>query len=211
MTSRVVGSVVSLLVLLWATPGHAVFDLAHTGSTTLSAPPRSECTSKKLEIAGKKLRDEMNCHSKAVNKGEPLDGECLSKVETKFSETWAKEEGKGGCLTTGDAAGIEGTIDGFIGEVVGDLVRAHTKSKCTSKKLGLIGKKAQSLAKCHAKALDKGLVVDEECLQKASDTFAKGWPKAEKEADCQAGPGDLAHIEGEVDELVEGLVDLLVP
>lgn len=43
----------------------------------------------------------------------------VSKAQSKFTTAFAKAEGKGGCLTVGDAATIEAKVDALVSDVLG--------------------------------------------------------------------------------------------
>jgi len=86
------------------------------------ALPLSKCSASKLKVSSKKAADKAKCYVKALTKGTTIDPTCLSKAEEKYSSSFAKAEAKGGCLTTGDAATIEGKVDAFIADLVSELV-----------------------------------------------------------------------------------------
>jgi len=181
-----------------------------TTTTVITAPPpRSKCTSKKLLLAAKKALATMKCHSRAVGRGTPLDIACVTKADTKFAASWAKEESKGGCLTMGDGATIEVVVDAFVEDVVTDLANAPGPSTCTRKKLGFTGKASLARAKCLARAVARGVAVDLECLETSTDKLADSWSKAEKTLDCQAGTGDLATTRGKIQTFVADLGEAL--
>jgi len=184
-----------------------------TTTTTLPPLPMSKCTSKKFALAGKKALATAKCHGTAVKKGILVDGECITKAETKFGEGWAKEETKDdGCLTTMDVTTIEDAVDSFIANLVSALVNDPTSvSTCTSKKLTASGKNAQSLTKCYSKALGKGASPENACILKAEDKLPADFLKAEKAPDCQGGTDDASIIAIQVHGLADTLVALLVP
>jgi len=76
-------------------------------------------------------------------------------------------------------------------------------NKCTSAKLKATGKKAQARAKCYAKAVQKGVGVDPNCLSKASLKFSTAFAKAETRGACIAPSGDSTAIENKVDTFVD--------
>ena len=78
---------------------------------------------------------------------------------------------------------------------------AAAQSKCTAAKYKEMGKKYASKTKCYAKAVQKNLPVDPNCLLKAEQKFALKWAKAEEKGDCLTV----------VDEVTgEGIVDFCV-
>jgi cysteine-rich repeat protein len=87
----------------------------------LGGPGPSKCTSSKVRAAGKKADAKSKCHAKAIGKGLLTDGACLTKAEAKFTSAFSKAEAKGDCLTTGDTASVEATVDAFITDLVTEL------------------------------------------------------------------------------------------
>ena len=65
---------------------------------------------------------------------------------------------------------------------------AQPASKCAQGLDDAAGKEAKAVASCYAKALQKGVPVDDACLQKASDTLAKGFTNSQKKGDCLVSP-----------------------
>ena len=79
-----------------------------TTSTTL---PKSVCTATKLTTAQKLALALVKCEAKAVKGGVAAVQACRDKAIAKFTSKWASLETKPDCLTSGDAASIQGLID----------------------------------------------------------------------------------------------------
>ena len=85
------------------------------------------------------------------------------------------------------------------------------RSACTSKKILLAGKKANSRAKCHGKAIGNGTTVAPDCLQTATNKFSAGWAKAEAPPnDCRT-TADEGAIENRVDSGTNSIAVMLAP
>jgi len=193
MTGRLT-SVVAALALL-------------TACTGVAYAQASSCTSGKLKSAGKKAAGRGKCYSKAVGKGLTPDPACLQKASDAFTKGFTKAEGKGDCIAaTGDHDAIEAKVDAFIASVR-DTVNgsAPGRSKCDSKKLAAVTKKAAAKAGCHAKATKKGDPLDPACLQKAEDKFTGAMGKAEGGDDCTS-TGQATTLENAVDAFITDLV-----
>jgi len=183
-----------------------------TTSTTLPQSGPSNCTGKKFNIAGKKVRSRAKCYSKAVTDGTNVDKGCLEAARDRFSTAWTQLEPPGNdCLVSGDVTNVENLVDAFTEGLVTALDPAHAPSRCTGKKLLVAAKKAASETKCHGKAATKGVDVDGACLGKASDKFASSWAKLEVPPNDCLTTGDVADIENEVDVFVRQLVGQLEP
>jgi hypothetical protein len=67
---------------------------------------------------------------------------------------------------------LEAAVDNLIASSV-QMVSggAPGPNICFGKKLGAIGKKAQSVTKCWSKAAQSGAIPDEACAQKAASSF----------------------------------------
>jgi hypothetical protein len=105
MRSNVVG--VGILVLLFG------------ASIAIAAGTPAKCAVAKQKAIGKKISARLKCYSTAVQKTLPVDAECLTKANTKFSDAFAKAEAAGGCLTGGDAAVQELAADVAVARIAG--------------------------------------------------------------------------------------------
>jgi DNA-binding beta-propeller fold protein YncE len=182
-----------------------------TGTTPTTLPGRSKCTSKKLTLAGNKVSGRAKCQGKAVGNGVGVDSACLQKASNKFSAGWAKaEHTPNDCRTLGDEGAIESLADAGVVQLVALLAPSSGPSRCASKKFSAAGKRASVEAKCHAKAIAKGLTVDAGCLQKAATKFGTAWAKAESAGDCLT-LGDQTTVANAVDSIVAGFISTLNP
>jgi hypothetical protein len=84
-----------------------------------------QCRARKLLAAAKRTQGILKCIAKATKKGVPTDPGCVAKVESKFSNKFARIEAKGGCIVTGDAMSVAEASDAH-GEVMGDLIGPGT-------------------------------------------------------------------------------------
>src|SRR5205814_5353828 len=105
------------------------------------------------------------------------------------SSSFAKAELKSQpCVTSGDASTIEGKVDAFVDDVVGELVGTTADpppiNACDAAEIKAAGGKAKCLLGLESGALKKGVAADplkvQKCKDKASSAFAKG----ELKADC---------------------------
>ena len=85
------------------------------------APARpSKCAQGAIDAAGKKAKAEASCYSKALQKGVPVDGNCIQKAVNAFDSGFAKAGDKGDCLVGGrhgdnlDPATFEAAVDNMI-------------------------------------------------------------------------------------------------
>jgi hypothetical protein len=83
---------------------------------------------------------------------------------------------------------------------------AAPASSCAQQAMDAAGKKAKAEAACYAKALQKGLPVDAACIQKAVDSFNKGFTKAQAKGDCLAPDTDAGAVEGAVDSMLSSAI-----
>jgi hypothetical protein len=83
---------------------------------------------------------------------------------------------------------------------------ASAASSCAQLAMDAAGKKAKAVAGCYAKALQKGLPVDDACIQKAVDNFNKGFTKAQAKGDCLTPDTDAASVEAAVDSMLTGAI-----
>jgi hypothetical protein len=87
--------------------------------------PAAACKSAKAKAAGKKAGSLLKAAGKNIKKPNPLKlGADVSKAQSKFSKSFTKAEGKGGCETTGDVGAIEAKVDAFVDDAIGDIAPA---------------------------------------------------------------------------------------
>jgi hypothetical protein len=70
--------------------------------------------------------------------------------------------------------------------------------KCAATKRKLAAKKFKGLTSCDAKAVGKGVAIDQDCVAKAKLSFTNAWAKAEAKGGCFS-TGDATAIENKVD------------
>jgi len=173
------------------------------------ADPATTCGLKKRAAADKLASGLLKCVATAVGKGVAVDPACGDKSALKFQMLFAKAEGAGGCLASGDAGGVESVVESCVADVRSALATpsdaAGPASKCASAKLKSTGKKLTMKLKCHATAVKKPAPVAPACLAKAETTFVGGFAKAEAKGDCFT-TGDAAAVEAVVDDCLAGVL-----
>ena len=94
------------------------------------ATPAEKCAVGKMKATGKKFDARLKCYEKAVSKGIPVDGNCLSAADTKFNAAAGKAETKGGCSLTGDGPTLGTSVENDANAVVA-LTTASPKTCCS--------------------------------------------------------------------------------
>jgi len=182
-----------------------------------NGPPTGKCSSAKIKCATTKATALLSCHNKAESKNLPVDPECISKAETKFSspsdlkgcmQKAEKDLVKSPCSTTGDTDSLEAKVDAFVLDVVQELDPGYpdpVMNKCSAGKKKCVANKAKAILGCYGKAAKAGTAVDPECIQKAQDKFDGGtdpskgcFAKLEAKPPCLT-TGDLDALEAKVD------------
>jgi hypothetical protein len=167
-----------------------------------------------MKIASKKATDRTRCFEKAVQKSAAVDPACLSKADVKLFAAFQNIEARGGCVFTGDAPAVEAGIDSAVGAFVAALDPGSGAGgaavKCAVAKIKAAGKKAADGIRCHSSAFGRGVPVDARCLAKAGNKLVLAFQKAEARGGCSP-TGAAAAIEAIVDQLVDGVVDRLMP
>ena len=99
-------------------------------------------------------------------------------------------------MRTGLFKGVElFTID----NVIFTAAASGAESDCASIELSAATNKAKGKTSCYSKAVANGVPVDDACLQKADDKFAKDFAKGAKKNDC-ATDIDAGTVEAAVDQ-----------
>jgi hypothetical protein len=106
--------------------------VAVTAPVASAATDAERCAAAKLRAAGQKAKARLYCYGRGALAGTTVDGACLAKIESKFSATWARIEGRGGCATTNDAGDIEARVDDFAADVVNALAPATATTVTTT-------------------------------------------------------------------------------
>jgi hypothetical protein len=80
--------------------------------------PAQRCAVAKSKAAGKKVGAKLKCVQKAILAGDAApDPGCVAAADAKFDAAVATAEGKGGCLTNGDANSIDAAVDNCVGDI----------------------------------------------------------------------------------------------
>jgi hypothetical protein len=74
--------------------------------TELDAPtlPPTRCGGEKLRAAGKRLKAELTCHTKAIQRAVPVEPACLDSAQHRLDDGFVKAERHPDCVQTSDAA-----------------------------------------------------------------------------------------------------------
>jgi hypothetical protein len=91
--------------------------LAHAGTD-----PADACKDSKAKATGKKAFNLLKAYGKNHKKPNPVKlGSDVSKAQSKFTKSFVKAEGKGGCLTVTDSTAIEMKVDAFVVDVIEEV------------------------------------------------------------------------------------------
>jgi hypothetical protein len=101
-------------------------------SAPAASNPAQRCAADKLRAAAKKAESLLTCHATAVSRGQSADAACLQRAVAKFEAKFAKIEARGGCVTVGDVATIEGHVDDFVDLLVAALPATTTSTTTTT-------------------------------------------------------------------------------
>jgi hypothetical protein len=93
-----------------------------------ASDPARKCAAAKVKAASQKAARKLDCYRHAVALGLGVDPTCLARAEAKFNAAFASAESRGGCVTTIDAATIEGAVDDFVLAVSSALPATTTTS-----------------------------------------------------------------------------------
>jgi hypothetical protein len=93
--------------------------------TALNVGTPSICQSKKLKATGKKAECLLTLQAKAAS-GAGLDADRVQQCKDTLSAVFASLDAGGTCATSGDAATIEGKVDGFVDDVVAAIPSVAT-------------------------------------------------------------------------------------
>lgn len=202
---RPIGALAATLLLLMLGP---------SGSAS-GVGPGATCASSKRTAAGKKIAAKLTCVANATIKGVAVNSLCLTNAEQKFDRAFTRAEVKarhvGGCATPGDAAAVEAVVDACVTnvrtllDVAGSMPAAST---CTADKLRATGTSSNAGLVCWAKAVAKGVPVDQTCLLKAVTRLSGSLVTAESRGDCLT-VGDHSALSTAVDDCLGAIIPAL--
>ena len=89
-------------------------------------------------------------------------------------------------------------LEAFSIDNIGFVPEPAAASKCAQEAIDAAGKKAKAEATATRRRSQNGVAVDPACIQKAIDTFNKGFAKAQADGDCPTDT-DGPTVEGAVD------------
>jgi hypothetical protein len=171
-----------------------------------TAQAQNKCQGEKIKAAGKKANCKLGLESKQAGKGGTIDPAKVAKCEAKLSSAFAKQEAKGGCTTTGDAAAIEAKVDAFVADIDTDLEVGTLPNKCQGEKIKAAGKKAECKLGLESKQASKGGTIDPAKVAKCEAKLSSAFAKQEAGGACNT-TGDAAAIEAKVDAFVADVDD----
>jgi hypothetical protein len=203
--------------------------LLGTGSVHAQADT-AKCSAAQMKCATTKATALLGCHNKAEGKGDPVDAECITKAEDKFTTLpekgcMEKAESKPPCFLTGGAEALEAKIDAFVNDIVTDLDPGYptpVENKCSAGKKKCVANKVKALLGCSSKDVTKPDPAKfSECVDKATAKFDESdkgcFAKLEAKQDPEKPSsvcittGDTADIEAKVDAFVADVVSDVVP
>ena len=147
-----------------------------------------------IDAAGKKAKAEASCYAKALQKGLPVDTNCIQKAIDAFNKSFTKAQAKGDCLVSDLDVGIDrerGRHHDHEHDPDGDQRAAGSGSVLREE----ADRHRQEGAEVHQLLLEGrevGVQVDDTCGQKAASSF-NGSLKA-----CGT-PTQPAPLEGQID------------
>jgi hypothetical protein len=167
------------------------------------------CAAKKLKAAAKDVTCQTTLDAKEVAKNVPKDPAKVTKCQATFTAAFAKNEAKGGCLTTGDAATAGASVDAFV-LALDQALSLGAPNACQGAKIKAAAKKASCKTKLEAKQAAKGGPIDPAKWVKCETNFELAFMKLEAKGGC-ATTGDVAAVETTVDAFVAALASALDP
>jgi hypothetical protein len=110
----------------------AVSMLAGQVNAALDTDAANRCQAAKLKAACRKTACLAAAAARAVAKGTPVDQRKAGRCRSRFASSFAREEARGKCITSGDAAPIEALVDKFVDDLEQEVETTTTTSVPTS-------------------------------------------------------------------------------
>jgi hypothetical protein len=174
-----------------------------------AARAANRCAGAKLEATAKSASCLLALEAKEAQSGAPPDLARLERCRDRIGDAFARAESKPPCLTAGDEAGVQASVDAFAAELDAALSVA-TPSACQASKLRAARKAARCQLRLRAREVSKDAAADPQKQEACRDVMAARFAKLELRSSCTT-TGDAPAIQAEIDAFVEGAVALLVP
>jgi len=170
------------------------------------SPAENACAAAKLKAACKDAGCQAALEAKEAQSGAAVDPEKIAKCQANLAKAFGKSEQKGGCLTPGDAAGIEGKVGAFVLDLQTalDVATGTNPNKCEGAKIKAAAKKLACKCALEAKQAQKGGAIDLVKFTKCETAFDASFTKSEEKGGCNT-TGDTAAIEAKVDAFLADL------
>jgi cysteine-rich repeat protein len=174
------------------------------------AAAQNKCAGEKIKAAGKKADCKAGLEAKQASKGGTIDPAKIARCESRHSFFFARNEAKGNCATTGDAATVEAKVDAFVADLDTELAVGTLPNTCQGEKIKAAGKKAACKLGLEAKQASKGGTIDPAKVAKCESKLSSMFAKNESKGGCNT-TGDAAAIEAKVDAFVADAANELDP
>jgi hypothetical protein len=80
--------------------------------------PAAKCAAAKMKAVGKRGRDRLVCHVRAIGRGTAVDPACIAKADDSFTAVLTRLDTSGGCAHPGDAGTLAADGDAFLDDVL---------------------------------------------------------------------------------------------
>jgi hypothetical protein len=165
----------------------------------VSILPTSKCGPSEMKAAGKYAKAQAQCYSKALLLGEPVDSDCLARVQMKFEKTFEKAGRPGDCPSSEDAATTGATVSGLVTQIVDQITGGGPgPDLCFGMEIKAAGVKTDKVMKCYLTAAKKGAAPDAACVTHAGSRLNTALEKC-------GTPEQLAPLETLIDGFANGL------
>lgn len=174
--------------------------LALASPSPASASP--VCEGSKIRAGGAALAAALQCHVRAVRRGEAVDADCLDRAVTRLSRAFVRAEARGDCDFLGDADTVASLVLLAAEDLAAALDVDPSRRRCTGAKLRGSRRTAAATLACHRRAARAGAEVDLACTSRASDRLATLFARYEGNLLC-ATAGDHGAIATTLVDLAE--------
>jgi hypothetical protein len=170
------------------------------GTLSGAANAQNKCAAGKIKATGKKQSCITMAYAHAAQSSADPKQEDIAECELKFATAFARLEARSGCVTSGDAAAIEGKVDAFVADLVTELDLGNP-SRCQANKMKAAARKAKCLLYLDAREATQGLPAAPIRIQRCRDRLPRQFAAFELGPGCDT-TGDADAIEAKVDAFV---------
>lgn len=182
------------------------------GSASAATDLGARCIDRKLGATARHARSWLQCHARALRRGEPIDPSCVQRADHVLDRRFESAERREGCSTVGDVATARRLSEQLVGRALSVLVSdPGARSRCTADRLTAGGQLVALEARAHGVTVKRGatdVALLERQMTRAREIHDRIFSRGSSRGDCQTSttePFSAALFESGLDAIYGAL------